>query len=182
VKIYTKTGDGGETSLHGGKRTRKDTLRIDSYGTIDELNSHIGLILAIDQQNILKEFLGSVQDELFVLGADLATPVGDNGKKVKRINASHAERIEKLIDIIEAKLKPLSTFILPGGSELGGQIHVARTVCRRAERLVVALSKKEAIGPHLVIYLNRLSDFLFVLARYANSRLGAGETQWRPGA
>ncbi len=182
MKIYTKTGDGGETSLYGGKRVGKDTLRIDAYGTIDELNSHLGLILAVDEQNIVKEYLDSLQDDLFVLGADLATPAGDNGKKVQRINASHAERVEKLIDRIESKLKPLNTFILPGGSMLGGEIHVARTVCRRAERLVVTLSKQEEIGPHAVTYLNRLSDFLFVLSRYANSRLGVAETPWHPGA
>lgn len=182
MKIYTKTGDGGETSLHGGKRVGKDALRIDAYGTIDELNSHVGLIIAHDQQGILKQHLMGVQDDLFVLGADLATPQGVGGKEVIRINSAHAERIEKLIDALEDSLKPLGSFILPGGSVLGAEVHVARTVCRRAERLVVALSKQEGIGPEPIIFLNRLSDFLFVLARYVNIRSGAPETPWHPHA
>jgi len=182
LKIYTKTGDGGETSLHGGRRVGKDALRIETYGTIDELNSHLGLILAHDQQRILGEYLTQVQDDLFVLGADLATPRGVGVEHVARIHPSHAQRIEKLIDAIEEKLKPLDSFILPGGSVLGAHVHVARTVCRRAERLAVALSKQEEIGSEPVVFLNRLSDFLFVLARYVNVRSGAAETPWHPHA
>ena len=181
MKIYTKTGDGGETSLHGGKRIGKDALRIEAYGTVDELNSHIGLVLANDQHDILKSYLASIQDDLFVLGADLATPKGDSGKDdIVRIGASHAVRIEKLIDSVEEKLRPLDSFIFPGGTVLGAQIHVARTVCRRAERLVVALSKTERIGTEPIVFLNRLSDFLFVLARHANVLTGAAETPWHP--
>ena len=180
LKIYTKTGDGGETSLFGGKRVGKDSLRIDAYGTVDELNSHLGLVLAQDRQNILKEYLAPAQEELFVLGADLATPRGGSAKEIVRISSRDAEKIEKLIDAIEEKLRPLDSFILPGGSLLASHLHVARTVCRRAERLTVALSKTESIGSEPVVFLNRLSDFLFVLARYANARSGDAETPWHP--
>lgn len=182
MKIYTKTGDGGETSLHGGKRVGKDALRIEAYGTVDELNSHLGLILAHDLQELLKGHLIQIQNDLFVLGADLATPKGSGGKDVERIAPFHAERIEKFIDVIDAVLKPLDSFILPGGSVLGAHLHVSRTVCRRAERLVVALSKTEDVGQTPIIYLNRLSDFLFVLARYANLKSGGAEIAWNPRA
>lgn len=182
MKIYTKTGDGGETSLHGGKRVGKNILRIEAYGTVDELNSHLGLILAHDPQELLKGHLIQVQNDLFVLGADLATPKVAGGKDVERINPSHVERIEKFIDSTEETLKPLDSFILPGGSVLGAHVHVARTICRRAERLVVALSKAEEVGQATIMYLNRLSDFLFVLARFANSRSGGEETPWHPRA
>lgn len=182
MKIYTKTGDGGETSLHGGKRVGKDALRIEAYGTVDELNSHLGLILAHDQQGLLEEHLIQIQNDLFVLGADLATPKRPGGKNVERIAPFHAERIEKFIDAIDAVLKPLDSFILPGGSVLGAHVHVSRTVCRRAERLVVALSKTEDVGQPPIIYLNRLSDFLFVLARFANLKSGRAEIAWHPRA
>lgn len=180
MKIYTKTGDGGETSLFGGKRVGKESLRIEAYGTVDELNSHLGLILAHDRQNLLKEYLAPAQEDLFVLGADLATPREGGAKEIVRIDSRDAEKIEKLIDAIEEKLKPLDSFILPGGNLLAAHLHVARTVCRRAERLTVALSKREPIGSEPVVFLNRLSDFLFVLARYANARSGEAETPWHP--
>jgi len=180
LKIYTKTGDGGETSLHGGGRVAKDVLRIDAYGTVDELNSHVGLALAHDTKGVLKEYLLQVQNDLFVLGADLATLRVSGGKDAPRIDASHTERLEKFIDAVDAQLTPLNSFILPGGTVLGAQVHVARTVCRRAERLVVALSKAENVGQAPVVYLNRLSDFLFVLARFANFKSGGGEVPWHP--
>jgi len=180
MKIYTKTGDQGETSLLGGKRVGKDARRIETYGTVDELNSHIGLILAVDTGGLLKEYLRNIQEDLFVLGADLATPAGVTAKTGVRMTPAGAERIERMIDAMEKELKPLDSFVLPGGSVLGASIHVARTVCRRAERLVVALSREEEIGREPVIFLNRLSDFLFVLARFANKRLGAEEIPWHP--
>lgn len=182
MKIYTKTGDGGETSLFGGKRLRKDERRIEAYGTVDELNSHIGLILALDTEGLLRDDLRHIQEDLFVLGADLATPAGAAVKNKVRLTSESAGRIERLIDAREKELKPLDSFILPGGSVLGAHIHIARTVCRRAERLVVALAKQEEIGQEPVVFLNRLSDFLFVLARAVNRRTGAGETPWHPPA
>jgi cob(I)alamin adenosyltransferase len=179
MKIYTKTGDKGKTSLFGGLRVSKDALRIEAYGTVDELNSHLGAIRSLKPGNEIDQVLEKMQNDLFTLGADLATPSRKKGATVQRIEAHHVEQAEKTIDHLDSNLEPLQNFILPGGSRIAAQIHIARTVCRRAERCVVQLARKESIGAIPIIYLNRLSDLLFVLARYANKREGTAETKWR---
>jgi cob(I)alamin adenosyltransferase len=178
MKIYTKTGDKGSTSLFGGKRTSKDSLRIEAYGTVDELNSALGVARSLNPKLDLDEIVGRLQNDLFVLGADLATPIGTRSSHVQRIQSEHIADLEQIIDRIDARLQPLSTFVLPGGSQLASQLHLARTICRRAERLVVKLARKEKISSSCVIYLNRLSDLLFVMARYANFTDGIKETPW----
>jgi len=178
MKIYTKTGDKGSTSLFGGKRTTKDSLRIEAYGTVDELNSALGIARALKPQLELDEIIGHLQSDLFVLGADLATPLGTRSPSVQRIQGNHITELEHTIDRLETRLQPLSTFVLPGGSQIASQLHLARTICRRAERFVVKLSRKEKTGPLCIVYLNRLSDLLFVMARYANSVDGRQETPW----
>jgi len=179
MKIYTKTGDKGDTSLVGGQRVPKDALRIEAYGTVDELNSILGVVLASDADPELRSFLTPVQNQLFDLGADLATPRSVQRKNIRRIEPKDAQPLEKIIDSIEPRLKPLRSFILPGGSPLAAQLHFARTVCRRAERTVVRLSRNEDIGEAITIYLNRLSDLLFILARYANQRASIPEIKWK---
>jgi cob(I)alamin adenosyltransferase len=180
MKIYTRTGDRGDTSLFGGQRVPKDALRIEAYGTVDELNSVIGIVRADNAEPALDATLERVQDELFVLGADLATPRSLEKKGVGRIAHTEADRLEQEIDRFEAGLKPLKSFILPGGSPVAARMHFARTVCRRAERIVVRLSRNEDIGDDIIIYLNRLSDLLFVLARYANHTARVPEVKWKP--
>jgi cob(I)alamin adenosyltransferase len=180
MKIYTKTGDTGDTSLFGGQRVPKDALRIEAYGTIDELNSVLGIVRADNADSELDAILHRLQEQLFVLGADLATPRSIDRKSVHRIEPKDAQPLEKLIDQLDEKLKPLKNFILPGGSPVAARIHFARTVCRRAERAVVRMSRNEDIGEGAVIYLNRLSDFLFVLARYVNQKADVQETKWKP--
>ena len=178
MKIYTRTGDGGQTSLFGGKRLSKDSLRIEAYGSVDELNSHLGAIRSLGPPPQIDALLEQLQNDLFVLGADLATPLSKKSAKIRRVDRVQVETLERHIDTFDASLKPLTVFILPGGSAVGAQLHVARTVCRRAERLVVKLSKKEPIGKIPIIYLNRLSDLLFVAARYANTLGGTAEQTW----
>jgi cob(I)alamin adenosyltransferase len=178
MKIYTKHGDRGETSLFGGKRLSKDSLRIEAYGSVDELNSILGVVRSLKPHRELDSLLEQVQNELFVLGADLATPRTSSSKKVQRLQEQSVLQLEEHIDALDETLSPLRSFILPGGSPVAAKLHVARTVCRRAERLVVRLGKKEKIGGLPVKYLNRLSDLLFVLARYANKLDGAVETPW----
>ncbi len=180
MKIYTKTGDKGDTSLFGGQRVPKDALRIEAYGTVDELNSVLGIVRADNREEKIDEILEHVQNDLFVLGADLATPRSSVMKQIRRVEPKDAARLEKVIDKLEAELKPLKAFILPGGSPVAARLHFARTVCRRAERAVVRLSRNEDIGEAITIYLNRLSDLLFVLARYANQCAGVAETKWKP--
>ena len=180
MKIYTKTGDGGETSLFGGMRVQKDTLRIDAYGTVDELNSIIGICRSMNTTKEVDRILEEVQCDLFTLGADLATPHEVKKQKVKRIRQIDITRLEKHIDAIDPTLEPLKHFILPGGSRSAAMMHFARTVCRRAERLVVTLARKEQIGNHPTIYLNRLSDLLFILARWVNSLSNTAEAKWNP--
>jgi cob(I)alamin adenosyltransferase len=180
MKIYTKTGDAGDTSLFGGQRVPKDALRIEAYGTIDELNSVLGIVRADTDDPELNKVLAKLQEELFALGADLATPRTIDGKRVRRIETKDARPLEKLIDQLESDLKPLRNFIVPGGSPAAARIHFARTVCRRAERAVVRVSRHEDIGDGAVVYLNRLSDFLFVLARHLNHKAGVRETKWKP--
>lgn len=177
VKIYTKTGDNGETSLYGGKRISKSSLRLEVYGTIDELNAIIGICRSMWPPQELEGILEEMQEVLFVLGADLATPY-DATAKVHRISSEDVALLEKYIDSIEPQLEPLRSFILPGGSGLASHLHFARTVCRRAERITVMLAERENIGDTVVVFLNRLSDFLFVLARWANNLEGRDEIKW----
>lgn len=179
MKIYTKTGDKGDTSLFGGQRVPKDALRIEAYGTVDELNSVLGIARAENSDPKVEKILTQLQNLLFILGADLATPRSASPKHIKRIEVKDAAPLEKLIDSLETKLQPLKSFILPGGSSVAAKIHFARTVCRRAERTVVRLSRNEDIGEEITVFLNRLSDLLFVLARYANYSAGVAETKWK---
>lgn len=178
MKIYTKTGDMGETSLFGGKRVPKSALRIDTFGTVDELNAHIGVVRALEPQAEVDVLLGTIQNQLFVLGADLAAPSDSTPVHVQRIGQPEIEFLEKKIDELDAQLKPLQSFILPTGSLVSAQLQSARTVCRRAERLVDALGRTEAIGKSPLIYLNRLADLLFVVARYANKLAHVEDIPW----
>ncbi len=179
VKIYTKTGDAGETGLFGGPRVRKDHARIRAYGEVDELNAVVGLVRAAGRDGEVDGLLQSIQNDLFDLGAVLATP---DPKKLQGkgsfVGAGEIERLEREIDRMEKDLSPLKTFVLPGGSELAARLHLARTVCRRAERQVVALAAVEPVGAEIVVYLNRLSDFLFVLSRWANLKAGVADVAW----
>lgn len=178
MKIYTKTGDAGETGLFGGPRVRKDHTRIEAFGTVDELNSHLGLIRTLPSAAPFDPLLRRVQGELFDLGAQLATP----GAAVERIGPKHVDALERAIDTHEERLEPLSSFILPTGTPLAAAIHVARTVCRRAERRVVTLATQPdtAIPANAIEYLNRLGDLLFVMARVANRRAGVADDPWMP--
>jgi cob(I)alamin adenosyltransferase len=181
VKIYTKTGDRGETSLFAGGRVRKDAPRVEAYGTVDELNACLGMVCAQLPSGDVLECLQHIQIELFDLGADLATPVtAVTRKDIPRVREAQTLRLEQWIDRYEAELPPLTRFILPSGSLAGATLHFARTVCRRAERQVVALAQEEQINPEIIRYLNRLSDLLFVLARLVNQRLQIPETTWEP--
>ena len=178
MRIYTKAGDTGETRLYGGKRVLKDSLRIEAYGSVDELNSALGVIRALKPGKKIDIVVRRVQDDLFILGADLATPAESKKTAIPRIDSHHTRALEKDIDKLETMLPAIKNFLLPGGSLVAAQLHLARTICRRAERWVVRLFRTERINPEAVVYLNRLSDLLFVLARTAN-RLGKKkETPW----
>ena len=177
-KIYTKIGDKGSTQLGDGKMVNKNSLRVDAYGSVDEANATIGL--SILRTNIkIKKILKIVQNDLFDLGADLCIPDKKNTQKLK-ITKDRVDYIEEKIDNFNKELSSLNSFILPGGSESSTYLHIARTVTRRAERKIVTLSKKEKINPIAIIYLNRLSDLLFVLARYTNNK-GKKDILWKPG-
>jgi cob(I)alamin adenosyltransferase len=182
-RIYTRTGDDGTTSLFGGERVGKGNPRIDAYGTVDEANSVVGLARSHLRHEPgaarLDPVLSDIQEELFVVGADLATPV-DAKPIVPRIKESHVTRVEDRIDTFDADLDPLKSFVLPGGSPAGASLHSARTICRRAERLVVQASASTPINEQTKVYLNRLSDLLFVLARWANKQAGVREDKWVP--
>lgn len=180
MKIYTKTGDRGKTSLFGGERVDKNSARIRAYGDIDELNSQIGLVIAQKPPVDTSKKLQRIQNELFVLGTDLATPSEVKVKvKVPRVKKSFVTRLEKEIDIWQKKLPEIRNFILPGGSEVGARLHLARAVARRAERAIVDLSNVEKINRNALIYINRLSDWFFVLARYVNKLDNEAETIWK---
>lgn len=179
MKIYTKKGDGGETGLFGGLRVSKDDLRIEAYGTVDELNAVLGIAAAGTDSRKLREVIGKIQPVLFEIGADLATPVSESAATITRVSTDAATPVEELIDALEKNLEPLRNFILPGGSLTAARLHHARTVCRRAERRVVSLSAREEVGRGIIIFLNRLSDLLFVLAREENRRSGTGEWSWK---
>ena len=177
-KIYTKTGDDGTTGLFGGTRVSKNSLRIESYGTVDELNSLLGVARTHFVDDLLDGHLAGLQNELFIAGADLATPLSGSKVSITRINAQHIGDLERSIDSFDGILPPLAYFILPGGHPAAAQLHFARTVCRRAERLCVSLASEEQINGMIIPYLNRLSDLLFVLARYANHASCTPEIQW----
>jgi cob(I)alamin adenosyltransferase len=181
-RIYTKTGDAGMTGLGGGRRVPKDSLRVRTYGTVDELNSQIGVALATGLCDLLAAELPRIQNELFDLGSDLATPASSQARHpVPTVEARHIEKLERLIDEFNDVVGPLTNFLLPGGSPGAAQLHVARTICRRAEREATTLARDEAVGPTVLPYLNRLSDALFVMARFENHERGVAEPLWKPG-
>ncbi|MHB9039809.1 MAG: cob(I)yrinic acid a,c-diamide adenosyltransferase [Melioribacteraceae bacterium] len=181
MKIYTKTGDKGETSLFGGKRVWKDDLRIQAYGTTDELNAVLGIAVAELSDVELKDVISGIQNDLFTVGSDLASPIEKENKNfvIPRIDSQFITRLELLIDKFDSQLPALKNFILPGGSKVSAILHHARTVCRRAEREVVALSRIEGINDQIEVYLNRLSDLLFVLARFENFSSKHPDIEWR---
>jgi cob(I)alamin adenosyltransferase len=184
MKIYTRRGDGGDTSLFGGKQVSKDDIRVEAYGTVDELNSFLGLAIARlpDVMSDWRERLTGIQSDCFILGAILATPKSGSEKPghIPELSDARVEQLEQWIDILDEELAPLQAFVLPGGSEVAATLHVTRSVCRRAERRVVQLARHEELEEVTIRYLNRLSDFLFTLARAANARLGATDVEWHP--
>ena len=179
TKVYTRTGDDGTTGLGGGQRVPKDSPRIEAYGTVDELNSQIGVVQSLGVNEAIAEPLRGIQNDLFHLGSDLCILEEDKQRlSVPRIEERHVVALERLMDSLSEELSPLENFILPGGTPSAAALHVARTVCRRAERLVLALSRREPVGEWTVTYLNRLSDALFVMARHENKRRGVGDVLW----
>jgi cob(I)alamin adenosyltransferase len=180
TRIYTRAGDTGETSLGDGSRVPKTDPRIEAYGTVDELNSFLGLALAGGLPDEFRPWLEQVQNDLFDLGADLAVPLEDDRRERLRVTPTQVERLEELCDLVNARLEPLRSFVLPGGTEAASRLHVARAACRRAERRAAALGQAEEVNPAALAYLNRLSDLLFILARAANA--GSQEPLWRPGS
>ncbi len=189
-RIYTKRGDAGETSLVGGQRRPKDDLRIDCYGTVDELNSFVGIARTTAEElssrfppmDDFAAILKRIQHELFNLGSILATLPADVHPKQPRVSAADVAQLEKDLDCANEELPPLRSFVLPGGSRLDAELHVCRTVCRRAERILVSLARHEEAPAEAVMYLNRLSDALFVWSRWVNKVTGAEETLWSPNA
>jgi cob(I)alamin adenosyltransferase len=180
TRIYTRGGDAGETSLGDGSRVSKRDPRIEAYGTVDELNSTIGLVLAAGPPEELRAWLEQIQNELFDLGADLSVPLDDARERL-RVGASQVRMLEERCDAVNARLQPLTSFVLPGGTEVAARLHLARTVCRRAERLAVGLAGEHPVNPEALRYLNRLSDLLFILARAANAAERRQEPLWKPG-
>jgi len=184
-KIYTRTGDDGSTGLVDGSRRAKSDLRVRAYGDVDETNAVIGIVRLHLENRHLDEMLSRIQNDLFDLGADLATPLPAQGEAdseyALRMVAAQTARLEQELDTLNADLAPLTSFVLPGGHPPAAYLHQARTVCRRAERVCVALSSDENINPHALTYLNRLSDFLFVAGRWANDQ-GDSDVKWVPGA
>ena len=182
TRIYTKTGDEGMTGLGGGRRVAKDSPRVRAYGTVDELNSAIGVALALGLSERVTAELRTIQNELFDLGSDLCWPDDDERRdRIPTVKPEHVKRLERLIDALNEVVGPLTNFLLPGGAPGAAQLHVARTVCRRAEREAITLSHEETIGELVLPYLNRLSDALFVMARYENNQRGIDEPLWQPG-
>lgn len=179
TRVYTRTGDDGTTALGAGSRVAKDTLRIEAYGTVDETNSVLGAVRAASPAPRLDSMLARIQNELFHLGSDLCVPEADKARMpVPTIEPRHVDALERDIDALQEDLEPLTNFVLPGGTPAAAQLHVARTVCRRAERRLVTLSRSEAVGPEAVRYLNRLSDLLFVMARWDNHAHGVPDVTW----
>ena len=181
MKIYTKTGDSGSTALFGGGRVSKDHVRVAAYGDVDELNSVIGLARATTPVDFEDALLESIQRDLFSIGGHLATPDPDKVRKAlekARLSADRVAQFEQVMDAADSELPPLTAFVLPAGTPKAATLHVARTVCRRAERLVVHLAAQEPVPDLFLVYLNRLSDLLFTLARLANHRAGTGDVTW----
>jgi len=178
MKIYTRTGDEGMTSLFGGKRVSKADLRIDTYGTVDELNSWVGVLRDQEVNAKRKEILLAIQDRLFTMGSMLATEPGNVKVKIPKLHEDDIVALEKEIDAMEASLPPMRSFILPGGHPSVSFAHVTRTVCRRAERLVIALQQTDTVDQIVIKYLNRLSDYFFVLSRLMTQELKAEESPW----
>jgi len=189
TRVYTRTGDKGETGLVGGKRVPKDSQRIEAYGTIDELNSIVGLARAFNEEKLeegearqfLDEILRRIQNELFDLGSELARPEGLTYEGMHRTGEREVKELEKLMDECQKELEPLKSFVLPGGGKIGAYLHQCRTVCRRAEREILRLSRTEKIGEWPLKYVNRLSDLFFVLARWMGKRVGEKEYLWERG-
>jgi cob(I)alamin adenosyltransferase len=180
MRVYTRTGDDGSTGLGNGERTAKDSLRLETYGSVDELNSCLGLVASALSSAHLVTWIRQVQNDLFQMGGDLCIPEGEGAKRpLTVLNKDHIGCLETWIDECQFKLPALREFILPGGSESSARLHLARTICRRVERLVVALSREESLSASLIPYLNRLSDFLFVLARYENLNHGVEDIPWQ---
>jgi cob(I)alamin adenosyltransferase len=179
TRIYTRAGDAGQTSLGDGQRVPKTDLRIRAYGTVDELNAFIGLALAAPGlPDEFRPWLEQAQNDLFDLGADLCVPLGGERERL-RVTPEQVQRLEELCDLVNERLEPLKSFVLPAGGEVASRLHVARTVCRRAERRAVALAESEEVNPPALAYLNRLSDLLFILARAAST---GEESLWKPGS
>jgi cob(I)alamin adenosyltransferase len=189
TKVYTRTGDRGETALVGGKRVPKDSLRIEAYGAIDELNSIVGLARVFNEESLdageahqfLDEVLCQIQDELFDIGSELATPAEFFQQGMYRVSEDEIDRLEKLMDKCQEDLEPLKSFILPGGGRVGAYLHQSRTVCRRAERDILRLSREEEVNPDVLKYINRLSDLFFVLSRWIAKQTGEQEYLWQRG-
>ncbi len=187
-RVYTRKGDSGNTSLVGGRKIGKDHLRVESYGTVDELNSVLGIVRGLNlkkpagaRRDGLEKILQIVQQRLFDLGSQLATQPGDEYEGQVRVSAADVKWLEEVIDTMNAELEPLKSFILPGGGEVTAFLHQARAVCRRGERVVVALAREEPVGEFVLPYLNRLSDALFVFSRWVTATLDEPETLWKPG-
>lgn len=181
MKIYTKTGDAGETGLFGGARVPKDDIRVEAYGAIDELNSTLGLVVALGADGDESALIAELQNDLFVVGAELAT-VPDKREKLQLslVGPDDISRLERHIDRLEEVLPPLKNFILPGGGPVAAAIHQTRTVCRRAERRVLSLARQQPVSPHILVYLNRLADLCFVMARHAQHTRGLKDVDWLP--
>ncbi len=177
MKIYSRTGDGGETSLFGGQRVPKAALRVETYGTVDELNAHLCRAAAECADLAIASTIAEIQSDLFTTGSDLATPA--DHRNATRLDPARVTALEEIIDRLESDLEPLKTFILPGGDPAAATLHIARTVCRRAERRATALAAEEEVSGAAVVYLNRLSDLLFVVARWVNRERGVGDVGWR---
>ena len=181
LRIYTKTGDKGQTGLFGGGRVRKDDPRVEAYGEVDELNATLGTAESALEDAQIKGWIRRIQDELFVLGAELATPDPEAVKRqIVPVGAEQVKALEAIIDGIDAEVPPLQHFIRPGGHPAASHLHVARTVCRRAERRVISFSDEAPVRDEVIVYLNRLSDALFMLARLVNHRAGVAEPIWNP--
>lgn len=181
TRIYTRTGDAGETGLFGGGRVGKDNARVDAYGEIDELNAALGVARSHSLEPDLDRLAQAIQEQLFTLGAVLATPVGSKSQAaIPSVNPQWATEMEKAIDSFDEQIPRLTRFILPGGGQAASALHLARTICRRAERRIVPLLRAGEVDPNVVVYLNRLSDLLFTMARLTNHRAGLGDVVWNP--
>lgn len=180
VRIYTRSGDTGQTALFGGRRLSKDNIRIEAYGTVDELNSSLGVASSFIKDKKITKIINEIQNDLFDIGAELSNPsqIGDGVKKIFYLSKSKSENLEKIIDELDKNLPPLKNFILPKGTNAAGLLQLSRSITRRAERRVVTLARKEKVNPNILSYLNRLSDLLFVASRYFNKKAKVKESPW----